>query len=500
MKFRKSSSISVPAVCAALAMAPQLFAQDNHAKHHVYRLSEIGTFGGPSSDFADGPAYAYEPNYFNVWGAAVGTANSAMADPFSPNCFFNCYATYAFVFHDGHLTNLGALPGASNSAAYGINDKGLVAGLSETGSTDPATGYPEYHAVVWRDRAIRDLGTLGGAVSQAFALNDCGQVVGVAENDEPDQYAAGLGPATTWNWPVTNQLRAFLWEGGALEELGTLGGDDAAAYFINRAGQVAGISYTNTTANATTGLPTQDPFLWDPISHKMTDLGTLGGTHGVVYGLNNRGQIVGNSNLAGDQTFHGFFWDRGVMRDVGTLGGDISGALWLNDAGDVVGTSYLTGNQNVRAYLWRDGRMRDLGTLKGDTDSAGISINAEGTIVGQSFTSTTYRAFVRREGGPMVDLNALVEPPSDLHLSYAFDISDRGEIYAYGQLPNGDVRVAVLTPEGDCDSDCERRIAEFESNPPQMPPAGTGSAFPISGKLGDPFAGRVRSSTGVTAH
>jgi probable HAF family extracellular repeat protein len=262
-------SISALTVFAALATAPELFAQDDHSSHQVYRLSEIGTFGGPLSDYAPGPAFSLEPNYFNIRGATVGLAESTMPDPFSPNCFVfstACYASYAFVFRDGSLTNLGALPGSSESAAFGINNSGLVVGLSETGSIDPATGYPAYDAVVWRDGAIRDLGTLGGAVSQAFAVNEYGQVVGVAANDVPDKYAASLGPFTTWNWPEANQQRAFLWQGGALRDLGTLGGDDAAAYLINRFGQVAGISYTNTTPNATTGLPTQDPFLWDPIN------------------------------------------------------------------------------------------------------------------------------------------------------------------------------------------------------------------------------------------
>ena len=52
------------------------------------------------------------------------------------------------------------------------------------------------------------------------------------------------------------------------------------------------------------------------------DLGTLGGTYGNPWFMNNRGQVVGNSNLAGDANHHGFLWDRGTLTDLATLGGD----------------------------------------------------------------------------------------------------------------------------------------------------------------------------------
>jgi len=53
----------------------------------------------------------------------------------------------------------------------------------------------------------------------------------------------------------------------------------------------------------------------------MADLGTLGGTMGFATAINNRGQVVGQSNMAGDQTAHPFLWGRGKLKDLGTLGG-----------------------------------------------------------------------------------------------------------------------------------------------------------------------------------
>ena len=87
---------------------------------------------------------------------------------------------------------------------------------------------------------------------------------------------------------------AFLSQNGVLQDLGTLGGPDAAAYVVNERGQIGGGSYTSSTPNPATGLPTLDPFLWE--NGSMVDLGSLGGTSGVADALNNRGQVVGESN------------------------------------------------------------------------------------------------------------------------------------------------------------------------------------------------------------
>ena len=79
-----------------------------------------------------------------------------------------------------------------------------------------------------------------------------------------------------------------------MQDLGTLGGPDSGPYAINQRGQVAGLLATSWAVSPTTGLPTIDPFFWD--GNKMVDLGTFGGTYGLAVALNNRGQVIGNSN------------------------------------------------------------------------------------------------------------------------------------------------------------------------------------------------------------
>lgn len=479
--------------CFAVAAWPQAQTQ-KHPRHHQYTLYDLGTLGGPNSTTS-----VFATSLTRQ--GAIGGAQTAALDPFNPNCFadyiwgFGCSVLHAFQWKDGILTDLGSLPGndGNNSSwATAINDNGLIAGLSEDGSIDPDTGYPVNHPVVWDRGRLIDLGTFGGAQSAAAAVNDRGQVVGWALNTTEDPFSTAfemVGYAGIW--PVTTQVHAFVWENGVKRDLGTLGGPDALAYAINQRGQIAGQSYTSYTPNAGTGMPTMDPFLWE--KGKLTDLGTLGGTIGNAIWLNNRGQVTGSSNVAGDQVSHGFLWEGGVMKDLPPFtGGSYSYGLWINEAGDVVGGAAIAGDEQVHASLWRHEKTIDLGTVGQDPCSEAWGINEGRQIVGVSFRCWNLlagHAFLWENGGPMVDLNALVENPSDLHLWMASYISDGGEIVADGVLPNGDIHTAVLVPHGQCGGDCEQRIVKSMNT--LAAPARTSSMIP-SGRLTNWLRSRQR--------
>src|SRR6266849_1484229 len=303
-------------------------------KHHQYKVVDLGTLGGPNSGV---PTVFYEINgtagarAISNQGTVTGTADTSTPDPL---CYFDdCFYQGAFQWQNGVLTNLGALPGGPGSYVNWISDNGLIAGFSENGETDPLIGLPEFHAVLWQGGQITDLSTLpGGNVSVAWAVNNGGRVVGLSTNGTPDPYSYVY--FQIFGSSSGTQTRAFLWDKqNGMQDLGTLGGPDAWAGLVNERGQVAGISYTNSTANANNGncganVPAQDPFFWEKDTG-MIDIGTFGGTCGITNALNNRGQVAGQSYLTGNMTAHAFLWDKGghpQLKDLGTLGGDNASA------------------------------------------------------------------------------------------------------------------------------------------------------------------------------
>jgi probable HAF family extracellular repeat protein len=422
MKFQMLTSLTLITLFSALTVPVQLSAQ-----HTRYKLIDLGTFGGPASYFSNG-----FDGILNSEGSAVGWADTSTPDPYPKFCFNpDCFVSHAFQSRNGVLTDLGTLPHGASSQAFWISANGLIAGNSQNGQIDPLIpGFPEFRAVLWKDGKIINLGTLeGGHESLVSAVNSRGQVVGVALNTVPDPFSGF-------------QARAFLWQNGRMQDLGTLGGQDANAFFVNERGQVAGFSFTNATPNPTTGFPTQDPFLWEPDT--MLDLGTLGGTVGMPSALNNRGQVVGVSKLAGDLTSHPFLWTKSSgMQDLGTLGGNNGLTNWINDAGDIVGKADLPGSlpQNHDAVLWRHGTIIDLGTLPGDSCSNAYYVNSRGQVVGTSesrelcLIPTGEHAFLWENGGPMIDLNTLIPVGSSLELTFAVAINDRAEIIGFGAPP-----------------------------------------------------------------
>jgi probable HAF family extracellular repeat protein len=314
------------------------------------------------------------------------------------------------------VTDLGILDGPT-SISYDINNLDWVCGSADV---NPSFAYA--HAFAWTGSGpLQNLGSFGGlqSVSVSHAINESGSVVGDSDNS-------------------SGNTRAFLWTGGTIQDIGTLGGQQAEAYDINNAGAIVGQS------QVTSGT-------WHGYTYSngtMTDLGAAI----IPTAINNSGQFAGNLP-ASDGNFyneHAFLSSGGTVKNLGTLGGTGSFVERMNDSGEVVGFSYtvMTISPTARqphAFLYTD-HMQDLGTL-GGPESYAYGINNSGTVVGGAFiNSTNSHGFIYTATTGMVDLNNLVDPSLGWDIVAAEGINDSGYIAATGISSAGGQRALLLRP------------------------------------------------------
>jgi probable HAF family extracellular repeat protein len=182
-------------------------------------------------------------------------------------------------------------------------------------------------------------------------------------------------------------------------------------------------------------------------NYTLTELGTLGGQFSGANGINEQGQVVGQSTIIGGAS-HAFFWSGGEMSDLGVPGGYLaSGATGINSNGQIVG--YANGPNLIQfAYLYENNQWTNLGTLAGyDLEFSWASdINNNSQIVGYSYTlgpGTGMRAWIW-EDSVMTDLGTLGGEKS-----FADNINDLGQVVGYAQYdPNSSQSHAFIWQNG----------------------------------------------------
>jgi probable HAF family extracellular repeat protein len=223
--------------------------------------------------------------------------------------------THAFKWSNHHLEILESLGGPYSTAAA-VNAAGVVVGSAQLKDGTR-------HAVLWQANQPRDLGVLGqGDYSSARDLNDKSEVVGEA------------------NVVRNGQPQAFLWRGSKIQQLPNLpGGTNCSAQAINNAGAITG----------SCDLPssTRHAVLWR--NGSIEDLGTLGDEDApsTALDINANVQVVGTSEATSDH-LRAFLWEKGKMINLNQCIAPHTGWLLLvasriNDKGEILGRGYYHG-------------------------------------------------------------------------------------------------------------------------------------------------------------
>jgi probable HAF family extracellular repeat protein len=389
--------LALLAVPAGLSAQEQATTQARKLPAPRFTVIDLGTLGGAYSD-------AYGIN--DAGEVAGGAATPAQT---------NGIAQTAFLWKKGKMINLGTLGGSAcpqcSSEAGGPNAGGELALISETALTDPNgedfCGFGTHLqclAAIWKKGAMTALRNLpGGHNSQAYAINNEGQVVGLAEN--------GIFDSTCIVPSQVIRYQAALWEpNGYVRELAQLPGDTVSfAFDVNDEGEVVGVSglcsNVSLPPNATPSGP--HAVLWGK-DGAVTNLGGLpGGVSNIAGSINNRGEVVGTSALS-DGTVHTWQWTRKTgMKDIGSLPGAVVTVTpccgSLNDSGEAVGFSVDGATGNLSAFVW--------------------------------------------QRGVLTDLNSLIPPNSPLYLMMAQVINSRGEIAGVGLTNAGEIHAFLAKPD-----------------------------------------------------
>jgi probable HAF family extracellular repeat protein len=265
-------------------------------------VADLGTLGGATSsalglndsgtvvgwsDVADGTRQAFVYANGAMSGLAIAGPSDAsdinnsgvIAGTFTATNGSGDVAPQAYTWANGVLTQLGPALADNQGAGerdfgHAINNAGMVVGTAAVNASPDFPSQP----FLYSNGVMQDLGDFGGIISDAWGINDLGQVVG------------GAGVALSDTQLNVYGQHAFFYSDGTLHDLGTLNDRfDSAAFDINNLGQIVGVAATRDGSRAALfadgGITLLDTLL-DPAG---------GWTMTTASAINDHGQIAGTA-------------------------------------------------------------------------------------------------------------------------------------------------------------------------------------------------------------
>ena len=413
MKYQTHMRIKATLLLLTLTISVSLFGQ-NKTKHNSERFeTEAGGL---------------------QLGARHFSQASAIADTFESDKRSGVHNSVKY-----KVTQIGVLPGKTNSFLPDlktINNLGHAAGYSYVYTGDFNDVFRTGQGFIWQDGKVKALPLLSGWIGAfGFAINDRDQVVGTANNVDPD---------------TTIHQIAVMWDHGQPVSLGTLfPGANSYAWSVNNWGVAVGGSF-----NPATGF--NAPWVWyGGTIHALPYL--PGMNHGFAESINDFGVIVGRQGVADDSSSVPclWYWNGAGYTPIslGSFGGDFGDAIGNNNLGQAVGWSLLPGDIHAPAFVWDllHG-LHALPSLPGDTDGEGHQINDLGQIVGFSQIFDDHGNFVSQrvvswQNGTPIELQTVI--PSNIPT-----LTDVGYANLFGQISvssefnlDGRTVAYVLTPK-----------------------------------------------------
>jgi probable HAF family extracellular repeat protein len=355
------------------------------------------------------------------------------------------------------VTDLGTLGGAY-SYSYAINNAGAIAGGAAT--PDQVDGVAQT-AFIWYRGKKASLGTLGGPAcpecnseNAAVSIGGISAVLSETGTMDPNgEDFCGFG--------THRQCLAGEWRNGALRALPTLaGGSNSQAYFINDLGEAVGFSETGQT-DSNCAMPSQmfrfQGVKWGTNGTPKALRPLDGDTVSFALGINDLGQAVGVSGLCSDTTFppnnvpggsHAVIWDaNGRPRLIDALPGAVGNnvASSINNRGDVVGNQAISDGTD-HGFLWN----KATGLTDLMVPGAFVTVIPCCHSINDSRQIT---GFAIDENGPhgfvwqngtFTDLNAVLAAGSPWYVFNTASINSAGQIAATGMNVNTGEVHAVL--------------------------------------------------------